>query len=67
MEKEITIGSKVEILTTESLNKTELQLLKNLDFICTVEDLDIVRKKVLGVYVKELPGYLLTVNKIKLV
>lgn len=62
---EFPIGSKVELMTVESLNKNELQILKNCQFQVTIEDHDIIQNKLYGVYCKELPGYLIPLSEIK--
>lgn len=68
--EDIPIGTKVRIIIFDSLSKAEILLLKSLDYIVTVEDHDIVpligRDSLFGIYVKELPGYLMSTDQIEL-
>lgn len=59
------IGDKINLLITRNLNREELTLVKSLDFILTVEDLDIVNNEIYGLYTKELPGYLIPFDDVE--
>lgn len=59
------IGDKVEVQYVESFTKQEQIKLRQLDNLVTIDDLDFVQGELMGLYTKEFPGYLFTMDQIK--
>lgn len=62
----ISIGQKVEISYVNCMSKEEQIKLRKLNFIVTVDDLDIINNQVMGFYSVEFGGYLFTIDQIRL-
>lgn len=60
------INKKVKVTYIDEMSYKDQKLLKSLNYIVTIEDVDIVNGILLGVYSKEIKGYLFTINQIKL-
>lgn len=61
----IYIGKKVEISYVNCMSKEEQIKLRKLNFIVTVDDLDIINNQVMGFYSVEFDGYLFTIDQIR--
>lgn len=63
---DINIGDVLEVNYMSFASKIELLELKRLNYKVTVEDLDIINSKIVGIYTVEFPGYLFTIDQFKI-
>jgi hypothetical protein len=57
---DIKVGDRLEVIYTEFMSRSDLNILRKLDHVVTVDDLDIINGFVMGFYTKEIKGYLFT-------
>ena len=58
------IGDKIKISSVNYMSKDEQKKLRDLNFVVTIDDLDIINNRIYGFYSKEIPGYLFTMEQI---